>query len=208
MGGSSDTNNDRSATSASASASLPELVQYRVNKLTKWVVSGAVFASLVVRRFDSLTQFYIIGGVVTAIVCRAAKFAINMSRPDTSYRKDPGMPSSHASTLGFLSVFPYLMMMSTASGAWLLPVGGAFLAYLRVAQGYHTYPQVIVGWMLGSAMAVVWREGGRVALPALTGTPGGRAALAGACLFFMGLFTVKNVMRWRRQDGGEGGKET
>lgn len=178
---------------------LPALIQYRVNKLTKWVVSATVFASLVARRFDSLTQWYIIGGVVTAIVCRAAKFAINASRPDTSYRKDPGMPSSHASTLGFLSVFPHLMMSS--SWAWLLPVGGAFLAYLRVTQGYHTYPQVIVGWALGSTMAVAWRSAGRVVLPTLTETSVGRLGLAGACLFFMGLFTVKNVLRWRTQDG-------
>ena len=178
--------------------SLPAALQYRINKLTKWVVSATVFASLIVRRFDSLTQWYIVGGVVTAIVCRFLKFAINASRPGSSYRKDPGMPSSHASTLGFLSVFPYLMMSNAY--ALLLPACGAFLAYLRVSQGYHTYAQVGVGWVLGSSMAVVWQTLGRVALPTLTQTAVGRAGLGSACLFFMGLFAVKNVMRWRKQD--------
>jgi dolichyldiphosphatase len=178
------------------------LVQYRINKLTKWVVSATVLASLVARRFDTLTQWYIIGGVLTAIACRFLKFIINASRPDTSYRKDPGMPSSHASTLAFLSMFPYLMMTSSSSPgyAWLLPLSGAFLAYLRVAQGYHTYPQVIVGWALGSVVAVGWQAAGGVALPALMETIMGRTCLAGTCAFFMGLFTIKNVLRWRKQD--------
>ncbi|MEO2193900.1 MAG: phosphatase PAP2 family protein [bacterium] len=174
-------------------ASLPARLQYRINKLTKWVVSASVCASLVLRGFDALTQWYIVGGVVSAILCRWLKFAINASRPGSSYRSDPGMPSSHASTLGFLSVFPYVMM-SDNRYAWLLPAGGGFLAYLRVSQGYHTHAQVIVGWLLGTSIAVAWREAGRVALPYLAQTAAGRVGLAAACLFFMGLFTVKNVM--------------
>ena len=176
--------------------SLARAIQYRINKSTKWVVSAAVFLSLVARRFDAIAQWYIIGGVVTAIVARFLKFAINASRPDASYRKDPGMPSSHASTLGFLSVFPFLMMLETSRGAWLLPLGGVFLAWLRVTQGYHTYPQVVAGWALGSSMAVAWKSIGRVVLPSIMSTMEGRGCLGGAGLFFMGLFAVKNVLRW------------
>ncbi len=174
-------------------SSLPARLQYHINKLTKWVVSASVFASLVLRGFDALTQWYIVGGVTSAIICRSLKFAINASRPGSSYRSDPGMPSSHASTLGFLSVFPFVMMSGNVY-AWLLPAGGGFLAYLRVSQGYHTYSQVVVGWLLGTSIAVAWREAGRVALPYLARTVAGRVGLAAACLFFMGLFTVKNVM--------------
>ena len=173
--------------------SLPARLQYHINKLTKWVVSASVFASLVLRGFDTLTQWYVVGGVMSAIICRFLKFAINASRPGSSYRSDPGMPSSHASTLGFLSVFPYVVM-SDNRYAWLLPASGGFLAYLRVSQGYHTYAQVIVGWLLGTAIAVAWREAGQVALPYLAETVAGRLCLAASCLFFAGLFTVKNVM--------------
>jgi dolichyldiphosphatase len=173
--------------------SLSQKVQFRINKLTKWVVSASVFFTLLARRCDAITQWYIIGGVVTAIVCRFLKFAINASRPVASYRKDPGMPSSHASALGFLSVFPFLMS-SSSTLSWLLPIGGSFLAWLRVSQGYHTYPQVVVGWVLGTFMAVAWKAAGQVTLPVLTSSALGRACLGGACLFFMGFFALKNVL--------------
>lgn len=184
-------------------------ILWYINESTKWVVSALVFGILLVRR-DETTAWCIIGGVVTAIVCRMLKFIINASRPSSSTRSDPGMPSSHASTLSFLSMFPSLMLMrpegrhdlsSAVLLAWIIPLGGLFLTSLRVILGYHTVPQVSVGWFLGTMMAYAWvRFGVDLALPFLMSSMVGRLFLTATTCGFMALFAVKNVLRWIKED--------
>jgi len=183
---------------------LMRLLWY-INESTKWLVSALVFGILLGKR-DETTAWCIIGGVITAIVCRTLKFLINASRPPSSAKSDPGMPSSHASTLAFLSVFPSLLVLQAQHGlssfliAWSLPMGGIFLTSLRVILGYHTVPQVVVGWILGTIMAYMWlRLGIDLALPYLMSSMMGKLLLAVTTFAFMALFAVKNVLRWMKE---------
>lgn len=179
---------------------------HAINESTKWVVSGLAFASLLGNR-DALTAWCIIGGVINAMLCRFLKFAINASRPSAARKRDPGMPSSHACSLGFLSIFVSLALYhSTADFGWfaslpvLPPVLGAFLTSLRVILGYHTVPQVLVGWILGSSTSWVWYHMGvNKILPLLEETIVGSYCLILATCTFVALFAVKNVLRWHRE---------
>jgi len=172
-----------------------------VNDATKWVVSGVVFLMLLVKR-DEVTAWCVIGSIVAAFTCRALKFAINASRPPRAKKIDPGMPSSHACTLGFLSAFASFVMMDqsmpTSIAASLL-ILGLFLTYLRVLLGYHTFPQVVVGWILGSTIAVAWHAGGNLLLPQIMANSAGQVGLTVVTCIFVGLFALKNVMRWRHE---------
>ena len=195
-------------TSSSSSSRLMHALGF-INESTKWVVSGMAFAILLGRR-DEITAWCIIGGVISAIICRFLKFAINASRPAAARKKDPGMPSSHACTLGFLSMYPFLMVLESAKSsadplimvtlAVTVPLGGLFLTSLRVLLGYHTIPQVIVGWCLGSSIAFIWLHFGlQIALPLLMSHAVGRYLLLCLTCAFVALFAVKNVMRWRKE---------
>lgn len=185
---------------ASSSASTHYILS-TINDATKWVVSAVVFLILLLKR-DEVTAWCVVGGIVAAFICRALKFAINASRPPQAKKVDPGMPSSHACTLGFLSVFASAVMLDASvhtSVAASLPILGLFLTYLRVLLGYHTFPQVIVGWMLGSTIAVAWHGAGNLLLPYIMANSAGRIGLALVTGIFVGLFALKNVMRWRHE---------
>ena len=180
----------------------------RINNATKWVVSALAFVILVGRR-DEMTAWCIVGGVLSAFICRALKYGINASRPVTSRKKDPGMPSSHACTLGFLSVFASLAIFLKSAAFSLnncvsilsIPALGLLLTSLRVLLGYHTVPQVVVGWMLGSSIAVVWhRLGVLVVMPVLESSVVVQMALAVVTVIVVVLFAVKNVMRWMKEE--------
>lgn len=181
-----------------------------INESTKWVVSGIAFTVLIGKR-DEMTAWCIIGGVISAMLCRTLKFLINASRPPRARKSDPGMPSSHACTLAFLSMYPSMMILELSPGAELattnmvaalgLIAGGMFLTSLRVILGYHTWPQVIVGWLLGSSVAVSWQYiGVKAALPYLMSHAVGRWCLTLGTCGFVALFAVKNVLRWAREE--------
>jgi len=72
-----------------------------------------------------------------------------------------------------------------------------FLTWLRVKLGYHTTPQVVVGFGLGSSSALAWRYLGRTfVLPVVAADP----RLTGALWCTMGLatlaFTIKTARGW------------
>ncbi len=63
--------------------------------------------------------------------------------------------------------------------------------------GYHTVPQVLVGYALGAATAVGWHAcGTRVMFGWLQGHPQGLAAVYGATAVAVGLFAMRNVWSW------------
>jgi len=49
---------------------------------------------------------------------------------------------------------------AAAAGAGALVGAGVFLAWLRVALGYHTAPQVIAGYAMGACTAAAWLAAG------------------------------------------------
>lgn len=70
-------------------------------------------------------------------------------------------------------------------------------AWLRVVLGYHTVPQVVVGYLLGSSSALVWAHlGSPHTLASIAASPvasGGLYALTGLAVV---LFAYKNVRSW------------
>lgn len=213
---------------AGAAAAAAHPILHHVNEATKWVVTAVVFTGLVLRR-DVHAAWYVLGAIAASFVNKALKYAINQQRPASARKADPGMPSSHANSLSFLSVYvaaalllpqaapllppssapqllltPLLPQHLAAAAQPLLPwaiVGvGVFLSTLRVLLGYHTAAQVVVGYALGAACALGWLQLGlNSALPAFAANGALRAALYGATLLAMAAFGVRNVLAWRKQ---------
>ncbi|KAK9818751.1 hypothetical protein WJX74_009128 [Apatococcus lobatus] len=143
----------------------------RINEATKWAVT-AVVALVLLWRHDVHSMWSVVGCVASSFICKVLKQLINQQRPSGARKTDGGMPSSHANNLGFLSTYvavacwhdlPGLADPSrtfgTASGVM---AAALFLAYLRVATGYHSAAQVIVGFCLGAASSIAWHRLGLV----------------------------------------------
>ena len=155
-----------------------------VNESTKFIVSGACLAVLLTHP-NVPVCWCLSGSVFNSLNSKLLKRLINESRPEGATKLDPGMPSSHAQSLAFLSTYAALATgASGALGPWGAAAGaatvalGVFLAWLRVALGYHTWPQVAVGYGVGVANALLWqRLGAASVLPACATSPGVRAAV-------------------------------
>ena len=176
-----------------------------INESTKWTVSMAVFATLAVRR-DLVCTLWVFGSIVAAIFCKIMKFAINEARPSTARKTDPGMPSSHANSLAFLSTFISLWAANSTStffsfssffGIVVAPAVAVFLTWLRIALGYHSVPQVVVGYSLGASVAVGWWQVCvELVLPILRARPELQWWLYAMTTAAIVGFTVDNVSRW------------
>eukprot|EP00241_Pyramimonas_parkeae_P010148 CAMPEP_0114226090 /NCGR_PEP_ID=MMETSP0058-20121206/1046_1 /TAXON_ID=36894 /ORGANISM="Pyramimonas parkeae, CCMP726" /LENGTH=250 /DNA_ID=CAMNT_0001336791 /DNA_START=830 /DNA_END=1582 /DNA_ORIENTATION=+ len=136
-----------------------------MNKCTKYVVSAAVGVA-VLRRFDLFAAWAVVGAVLNAAANKVLKRVINASRPQTGMhsKSDPGMPSSHAQSLAFLATLP---CFDWVTGPWPAPLAAVTmqmvatgLTSLRVACGYHTVPQVVVGYGVGLTISVLWSYAG------------------------------------------------
>ncbi|KAL4423157.1 hypothetical protein ABPG77_007810 [Micractinium sp. CCAP 211/92] len=177
-----------------------------LNNATKWAVSCVAFGTLLWRR-DLLAAWCVLGSVVAAVNCRVLKYAINQARP-SGRKADPGMPSAHAQSLGFLATFVSVAAaasLGTGSPSGLalvlgVPSAGIFLTWLRVALGYHTVAQVVVGWLVGSCSAAAWHLwGSRSVLPAVLQQPQLQAQLYAATAAAVAFFIYQNVRRWARE---------
>ena len=66
-----------------------------------------------------------------------------------------------------------------------------------MALGYHTYPQLAAGLLLGSAVASAWRAAFHAFIaPALAAQPGRARSLTAATALASALFTVAFVRKW------------
>lgn len=133
--------------------------------LTKLVVCVAVAATALVRQ-DCGVILYIGGALLNAGSAKLLKRIINQSRPDGATKVDPGMPSSHATSLSFLSILcaaaivdvqttlfaPAVRLAAAASAVTAAVVACSW----RVYCGYHTVPQILVGWALGTLNSAIW----------------------------------------------------
>ena len=86
-----------------------------VNESTKFIVSGACLAVLITHP-NVPVCWCLSGSVFNSLNSKLLKRLINESRPDGATKLDPGMPSSHAVSLSYLSVY--------AASALLLRGGG------------------------------------------------------------------------------------
>ena len=140
-----------------------------VDKADKWLVSGTVFL-LVVRHWGVAAMWALLGALLNAIVCKVTKKLLNQPRPGTAEKVDPGMPSSHACSLMFLSVYAACLFWThgetnvyaaavgvsgTIAAAAMLSLG-ALLSSLRYMFGHHTIAQVAVGAALGITDSFLW----------------------------------------------------
>lgn len=181
-----------------------------LNELTKWGVSAAAAGVLLWRR-DLTVAWALLGAIVNVAVCKVLKRIINEQRPAAARKADPGMPSSHAQSLAYLSVYSAVSMVSArwsplpglvtypALATSLLLLAG-FMSWLRVSSGYHTMAQVSVGFALGAATAMAWeRIGSAWVLPVAAQ----QTWLASTLVVCMGLgitaFAIK-TMRGARSD--------
>eukprot|EP00928_Gymnodinium_smaydae_P057936 TRINITY_DN41151_c0_g1_i1.p2 TRINITY_DN41151_c0_g1~~TRINITY_DN41151_c0_g1_i1.p2 ORF type:complete len:217 (-),score=50.86 TRINITY_DN41151_c0_g1_i1:106-735(-) len=170
-----------------------------INDPTKWVVSGSVFAVLLLRR-DARVCWCIVGAILAAFNCKVLKGMLNMARPAGARKADPGMPSSHAQSLAYLSGYAALELVSlggaaAVTGAGAVCAGGLFLSWLRIRLGYHTFEQVAVGHMLGLACACGWhRLGDAGVLEALA-----PEVLYGVTAISITGFAVAMVSSWLRE---------
>ena len=137
-----------------------------LNESTKFVVSATAMLFLLFHPTVE-TCWCLLGSIVNSVNGKLLKRVLNHSRPNGAKKVDPGMPSSHATSLSYLSWYAALAVLLGADAfglathvtrAFAISVVslGAFLAYLRVKLGFHTWPQVLVGYGLGSSTASLW----------------------------------------------------
>jgi hypothetical protein len=75
------------------------------------------------------------------------------------------------------------------------------LATLRVTLGYHTWPQVVAGGVLGCALALGWAElGARVVLPLCSKESAAATCLACATGLAVAVFAFVTVRSWWKED--------
>lgn len=111
-----------------------------------------------------LLSFYTCGLVLNSILNSILKKVIQQPRPlrgnKTLELKQAslkyalpfdlyGMPSGHAQMAFFTTMFMYLSTSST-NLFYLYSIFSLFICYQRVAFGYHTISQVILGLIIGS----------------------------------------------------------
>lgn len=119
---------------------------------TKGVV--CVTAGLVCLRIGSSAAVALAGALVNAGIAKVLKKAVNAPRPDNTRKTDPGMPSSHGASLGYLVRAAGRPLSS--SGAMTLSLMATIALAWRIRSGYHTTSQIIAGASLGVAVEAAW----------------------------------------------------
>ncbi|KAL1217035.1 Lipid phosphate phosphatase epsilon 2 [Cardamine amara subsp. amara] len=133
------------------------------NRLSKWIVA-ALFGSVLLLRHDGAALWAVIGSVSNSALSVALKHLLNQERPSAAtLRSDPGMPSSHAQSISFISVFIVLSVMEWLGTniislflSGLILALGSYFTWLRVSQKLHTTSQVVVGAIVGSVYSTLW----------------------------------------------------
>lgn len=112
----SDGDTASSPTSSPTSSPSPNVSNARVraclsalNESTKFLVSGAAAATLALRP-DVAVVWCLIGSVVNSALGKMLKKLLNEKRPEGAAKADPGMPSSHALSLAYLSTYAALAL--------------------------------------------------------------------------------------------------
>ncbi|BBN19570.1 hypothetical protein Mp_8g11750 [Marchantia polymorpha subsp. ruderalis] len=180
--------------------------QTRLNKASKWLVTSAT-VGVVLWRHDESALWASLGAVLSGGIGKAMKHLINDKRPDSAdgRKADPGMPSSHAQGFLYLSTYASLGLLSWQSlSVWTITsvcavlLTAAYLSWLRVADGLHTIPQILVGGTLGCTVASSWFWIWKAfAEPFLKSHPDGKYYLFFASVFAGIVFFLISAKNWR-----------
>ncbi|KAI5073074.1 hypothetical protein GOP47_0011087 [Adiantum capillus-veneris] len=144
--------------------STPRLLQQSLNASSRWVTVAVILAVFVLRHDDQVI-WALTGSIMNSLSSKLLKRMFNQQRPLTALglKADPGMPSSHAQSFGFLGFYAAVAVILW-KGFNILGVASAssvllcctYLAWLRYAEGLHTLPQVVVGAGFGCCTAAIW----------------------------------------------------
>jgi dolichyldiphosphatase len=138
------------------------------------------------------------GSILASLAGKLLKRLLAHARPAGARKADPGMPSSHAVSLGYLSTYAALCCAGLAERAALQALG-LLLTALRVVLGYHTVPQVVVGYTLGASSAAALQALAQaVLLPALADSPHTLAALYAATAIAVLAFAAVSMKSWTK----------
>eukprot|EP00808_Paulinella_micropora_P001493 g56587.t1 len=157
-----------------------------INNQTRWIYSLSVLAYFI--SDPSINTCYALtGAILAAIIGKVMKKLINQSRPENAREKDPGMPSSHANCIAYLSIYPSLQMVLQQTNDapqsyrnWsiythpphrlIAAVSWAQPTDLMSKTQWHLL--VVAGFALGSVLAVTWLVfGEELLLPAARMSP-------------------------------------
>ena len=178
-----------------------------VNEGTKFGVSAAALAVLLHER-SAHAALALSASVLNSLAGKALKRVLGHARPPGARKADPGMPSSHGVSLGYLATYgasalavggaaPRPALAEHLLAAAALQALGLFLAALRVGLGYHTAPQVAVGYVLGAVNALLVHYAARtLLLPLLAAAPQARAALYVATAAAIAVFAARGLTEW------------
>ncbi|XP_026396577.1 lipid phosphate phosphatase epsilon 1, chloroplastic-like [Papaver somniferum] len=129
---------------------------------SKWLVV-TVFGIIVIWRHDALAMRAAMGAVANAWISITLKRILDQERPVASLGSGPGMPSSHAQSIFFASVYAilslvtYLGLNGVTVTIGVLGLGFiSYLSWLRISQRHHTISQVVVGAILGTICSILW----------------------------------------------------
>jgi len=90
-----------------------------------------------------------------------------------------------------LVTYPYQVIAGIVAMALAV-----FMTWLRVHSGYHTVPQVVVGFSLGSIFALAWRQWVvPFALPATNANPQLEFAIKAATWVLVAAFAAKQLSK-------------
>ncbi|XP_020218399.1 lipid phosphate phosphatase epsilon 1, chloroplastic [Cajanus cajan] len=140
---------------------LSHELEYKLNRLSKWIVT-TLFGVFIVARHDAEALWFAAGSILNALLSVWLKRILNQERPST-LKSDPGMPSSHSQSIFFTVFFVILSSIEwlglngfTIAISGLVLTFGSFFSYLRVSQQLHTVSQVGVGAVIGSIFCFLW----------------------------------------------------
>uniref|UniRef100_A0A0G4HKN4 Phosphatidic acid phosphatase type 2/haloperoxidase domain-containing protein n=1 Tax=Chromera velia CCMP2878 TaxID=1169474 RepID=A0A0G4HKN4_9ALVE len=121
---------EKSSDGASPNVKVSPLLK-AVGSTTRYTVSGLVGVLLFTRR-DAAALTCVVGALMNAIAGKILKRLLNLSRPPGARQSDPGMPSSHATSLFFLATSAAVCLLRPpveGGGVW------QFKLPVEIAQG-------------------------------------------------------------------------
>ncbi|XP_047974938.1 lipid phosphate phosphatase epsilon 2, chloroplastic-like isoform X2 [Salvia hispanica] len=137
-------------------------IEATINHMSKWLIS-AILIVFILWRHDALALWASMGSAINATLSVVLKHLLNHERPVSGLRSDPGMPSSHAQSIGYTITFLAVSLVEmfgvnafTVTLSGVFAIIGSYFAWLRVSQRLHTVSQVVVGAVVGFTFGFLW----------------------------------------------------